>query len=743
MTNWKIIDMDDFTKIAELKHARTVVNVPPKPAMAMPDESVSPEPKPPFTERMLELDPNFAAAARHVHILMEGTPLEGDNIAATRYGIDVMTEFNFNFAGPAGIPGESGVSSPGMIVQAAKLLGGGTEDQAKSFVYLLDQYDRLPMFTMKGSVRAIRSMVSDPTVIAGITGVGMFGRETAKQTAKTGIRKALVALARNPAKTAGAVVGAETGLTEKAIIEAERKAGYDISPEEERLRLGLSTTIGAGFGLGLTGLGTAVAREAAPAIAKSIDEAGEGARARIAAREADTGVTLGAGVDPMPMIDEAIAKVVAPKENKPGIIAFHGSGADFDEFKVDKIGTGEGAQAYGYGLYFTDSEDIAKYYRNAVTGMDRYNEPDLDTQAGGLTEELGFDAVGGTHSLSSADPDYDYYIGELDKFAVNKSENLSENSKTWEFADGSELTLQTEDVMTFNGKPLDSVYTRDVEDRFGVDIKRIAEEAKNFGIRDDVGTLEDDIGMIFSNLGQGLSNKRDAKTAVESLAGPSGPGAPSRYETIYKYFIEPKIDMTRVDYLMNAGQKKGKMYKVGLEPKPEDMLDFDLPLSQQPNAIQEKAKSVLNLLYPDVENPALSMKGRDLIDQLKQRVDVSVRNEMTQQRFIIDNKIEPALADKNRDALDRLVLSKVQQGANLNTQNADKISSEIMQDFGIPGIKYRAAGSRGAGIDDAAAERNYVIFDDKMIKILEKYGIVGPVSIAAMNAGGSDESEAM
>jgi len=414
-----------------------------------------------------------------------------------------------------------------------------------------------------------------------------------------------------------------------------------------------------------------------------------GAPARVAARETDTGVTLAAGVDPTPAIDRMIAKATAPKDDKPGIIAFHGSGADFDEFKVDKIGTGEGAQAYGYGLYFTDSEDIAKYYRSAVTGMDRYNQPDLDTQAGGFTEELGFDTVGGTHSLSSADPDYDYYIGELDKFAVNKSENLSENSKTWEFEDGSELTLQTEGVMTFNGKPLDSVYTRDVEDRFGVDIKRIAEEAKNFGIRDDVGTLEDDIGMIFSNLGQGIFNKRDAKTAVESLAGPSGPGAPSRYETIYKYFIEPKIDMTRVDYLMNAGQKKGKMYKVGLEPKPEDMLDYDLPLSQQP-----KFEKVLAPIYEEYGVAKTADIGT-LFESIKS------------QRGIMPKDL-----------------------------------SKKLSDAGIPGIKYRAAGSRGAGIDDAAAKRNYVIFDDKMIKILEKYGIVGPVSIAAMNAVSGDESEA-
>jgi len=49
------------------------------------------------------------------------------------------------------------------------------------------------------------------------------------------------------------------------------------------------------------------------------------APARVAAREADTGVALGAGVDPTPAIDRMIAKATAPKDDKPGIIAFHGS----------------------------------------------------------------------------------------------------------------------------------------------------------------------------------------------------------------------------------------------------------------------------------------------------------------------------------------------------------------------------------------------------------------------------------
>ena len=64
---------------------------------------------------------------------------------------------------------------------------------------------------------------------------------------------------------------------------------------------------------------------------------------------------------------EGIANVVPPTDNEPGIIAFHGSGADFDQFRMDKIGTGEGNQAFGYGLYFTESEDIAKFYKDTTT----------------------------------------------------------------------------------------------------------------------------------------------------------------------------------------------------------------------------------------------------------------------------------------------------------------------------------------------------------------------------------------
>jgi len=47
---------------------------------------------------------------------------------------------------------------------------------------------------------------------------------------------------------------------------------------------------------------------------------------------------------------------------------FHGSPHKFDRFDSSKIGTGEGAQAYGHGLYLADAPEVARTYKNAGDG---------------------------------------------------------------------------------------------------------------------------------------------------------------------------------------------------------------------------------------------------------------------------------------------------------------------------------------------------------------------------------------
>jgi hypothetical protein len=46
-----------------------------------------------------------------------------------------------------------------------------------------------------------------------------------------------------------------------------------------------------------------------------------------------------------------------------GMTTYHGSPHLFNKFRMDKIGTGEGAQAYGHGLYFAENPNVAKEYQ--------------------------------------------------------------------------------------------------------------------------------------------------------------------------------------------------------------------------------------------------------------------------------------------------------------------------------------------------------------------------------------------
>ena len=63
---------------------------------------------------------------------------------------------------------------------------------------------------------------------------------------------------------------------------------------------------------------------------------------------------------------DLIPKPVSPRALVPER-AYHGSPHKFDRFSLDHLGTGEGAQAYGYGLYFAGKKEVAEFYRDAIS----------------------------------------------------------------------------------------------------------------------------------------------------------------------------------------------------------------------------------------------------------------------------------------------------------------------------------------------------------------------------------------
>jgi len=59
-----------------------------------------------------------------------------------------------------------------------------------------------------------------------------------------------------------------------------------------------------------------------------------------------------------------------------GAVVYHGSPHKFDAFDSSKIGTGEGAQAYGHGLYLADNPATARSYQEALAKNAKLTLPD-------------------------------------------------------------------------------------------------------------------------------------------------------------------------------------------------------------------------------------------------------------------------------------------------------------------------------------------------------------------------------
>ena len=59
-------------------------------------------------------------------------------------------------------------------------------------------------------------------------------------------------------------------------------------------------------------------------------------------------------------------------ESEDYITAYHGTAGDFDKFDIGKIGTGEGNQAFGHGLYFAEADKVGKVYKEELGKTIKY-----------------------------------------------------------------------------------------------------------------------------------------------------------------------------------------------------------------------------------------------------------------------------------------------------------------------------------------------------------------------------------
>jgi hypothetical protein len=267
--------------------------------------------------------------------------------------------------------------------------------------------------------------------------------------------------------------------------------------------------------------------------------------------------------------------------------AYHGSPHDFDQFSLGKIGTGEGGQAYGHGLYFAENPAVAKDY---------------------------------ARKLSSSVPD-----------------RMIVDGNSLSFAQGAE---------------------------------------KAFG---------KDTASAMGNL-QGIQNNPDA---WEGIAG----------------------------HLRQAGHQvelpRGKTYEVNLHTSPDELLDWDKPLSQQSPKVQEALK---DYKLPDY------VRGDQIVDMLKNRA-MSAQEPAARQA--LHQYAPDATFELQRNGIKGIqYLDQGSRGAS----DAYEATQRLIEKAKASGFTERAATLQSKLDAMEKPTRNFVVFDDKLIEIRKKYGVSLPVA---------------
>ena len=336
------------------------------------------------------------------------------------------------------------------------------------------------------------------------------------------------------------------------------------------------------------------------------------------------------------------------------IRAYHGSPYDFDRFDLNKIGSGEGAQAFGHGLYFTDSEDIAEGYRKNTRGL-----RDLRS---------GIDV----------------------SYKGSRSEGL-----------GDSLEDEAAKAVIYHmTKPSRSRYP---------------DQAKEKAIQSAQKNIED-----FS---------------APEMAEVLGAEDQALYVERLKRELKAVSEINPDDFDIS----QGKTYEVEISAAPEGLLDYDARLKDQNPEIKKRVRDM-------VENEMTEMDAVNLGYDLGEEVDLkgakdfmlsgdttvdqflgnwqALRGSTDAGEFLLNKYGIPGLQYSSEGTRDQKFLVKLDVRGK-PYRETDPIYARDMQEAKSIEADYKDKGF-GVEIEDIR-EKNYVIFDDSLISILRKYGLLAPL----------------
>ena len=169
-----------------------------------------------------------------------------------------------------------------------------------------------------------------------------------------------------------------------------------------------------------------------------------------------------------------------------------------------------------------------------------------------------------------------------------------------------------------------------------------------------------------------------------------------------RYYDQRQIQYNKImqlEQLAETGQfPTGSMYEININANPDDFLDYDAPLSNQTGRAAEYISNYEMLTGQPILPLPTSQK-----------------------------------TNTGKDLMLKIGGEKLRAGA----ENPSAEISDYLRTEGIPGIKYLDAGSRGT----ADATRNFVVFDEKLINIVKRYGVAG--AAAMLGVAAMDVEQAM
>ncbi len=395
----------------------------------------------------------------------------------------------------------------------------------------------------------------------------------------------------------------KNGGTEEAVKRGLRK--YDFKVEEmpddifvmgADAAAGLKSMVTEYFeakpqrAVGLSEFAGAVIPKNAPSYVKGIlDQAG------VPYREYDSAIRDGQAA----VISQFVEELQAERGNVLFQPAYHGSPHKFNAFSLHAIGTGEGAQAYGWGLYFAGKKEIASFYRDK------------------LAKGYEFNAL--TREENKAIPDY------MQRQIVAR---FLDGLNVGDVANGAKAARENIEVM------IQDYETRITEER--ADKKDSIQPWMN----------DERIG----NLNRTLKSLRKLLKSGE-------------------FFHE----------------REGRLYEVDI-PEDSEYLDWDKNIEEQ----NEKVKNLA-----DEFNSFDSEFVAKYLDELN--ADLHGLNGKEFYELLVRYAGESPLP-----------------GDDASVTDPSEAASKWLSRGGVSGIKYLDSSSRGAG----SGTSNYVVFDDKLVKIL-------------------------